>query len=44
LINEPGGGLFKNEFSNKMRAQWDKNNPQIDYLPNGFPVLADLQD
>jgi len=44
LINEPGGGLLNNEFSNQMRAEWDKNNPQIDYLPNGFPVLADLQD
>ncbi len=44
LINEPGGGLMDNEFSRQMRSEWDKQNPQAEYLPNGYPVLVDLQD
>ncbi|PQV51500.1 beta-galactosidase [Jejuia pallidilutea] len=44
LINEPGGGLKDNDFSRQMRTQWNKDNPQKEYLPNGYPVLADLQD
>jgi beta-galactosidase len=44
LINEPGGGLKDNAFSKKMRAEWDKENPQVEYLENGYPVLVDLQD
>lgn len=44
LINEPGGGLNDNDFSRKMRAKWDKQNPQPEYLENGYPILVDLQD
>lgn len=44
LINEPGGGLNDNEFSRDMRAKWDKENPVPEYLPNGYPVLANTQD
>ncbi len=44
LINEPGGGLKDTPFSQKMRMQWDKENPQPEYLPNGYPVLVDLQN
>lgn len=44
LINEPGGGLNNTEFSNKMRSDWDKNNPSMEYLPNGYRVLVDIQE
>ena len=44
LINEPGGGLEDNAFSQKMRQKWEKDNPQPEYLENGYPVLVDLQD
>jgi beta-galactosidase len=44
LINEPGGGLNDTPFSRKMRQQWEAENPQPDYLQNGYPVLVDLQD
>lgn len=43
LINEPGGGLKDNEFSRKMRRLWDEQHQQPEYLPNGYPVLVDLQ-
>lgn len=44
LINEPGGGLRDTPFSRHMRQQWDADNPQAEYLENGYPVLVDLQD
>ncbi len=44
LINEPGGGLQNNEFAREMRLEWNKQNPQPEYLPNGYPVLVDLQE
>ncbi len=44
LINEPGGGLKDNEFSKQKRLLWAEQNPQTEYLENGYPVLVDLQE
>ncbi len=44
LINEPGGGLHDNDFSHKMRTEWNKTHPKKDFLENRYPVLVDLQD
>jgi len=44
LINEPGGGLKDNAFSQNMRKEWNLKHQESDFLKNGYPLLVDLQD
>ena len=44
LMNEPGGGFDDTPFLREKRAEWNRQHPQPEYLKNGYPALANLQE